>query len=53
MEIKSRGRNLDEPWIIFGDFNEIRRISEREGTETYDEDGAREFNDKIETTELN
>lgn len=49
VEIKSRIG--EEAWIIMGDFNEVRDLTEREGEGEFDEDGAKKFNDAIERIE--
>lgn len=38
---------------MFGDFNKIRQLTEREGQGINDEEGTMEFNSMIETTKLN
>lgn len=35
----------DEPWVIMGDFNEVRSRADREGGAEYDEEGAEKSNE--------
>lgn len=52
-EIKRTYGDMNEPWIIMGDFNEIRMANERKVKGTYDEDGVDHFNNMIKDTKLN
>lgn len=44
--------NVEEPWILMGNFNEIRVISEREGRYVHDEEEPSQFNKVIEDLDL-
>lgn len=51
-EINRCDGNLVEPWLVFGDYNEIRMASERLGVGVYEEDGPNDFNQMISDTLL-
>lgn len=47
------GRETNLPWLVMGDFNEIRDESNREGQGVYNEEGPIGFNNMIEACSLN